>query len=226
VLRSQFQLGWIYVDGGDGCAQRSSDLNAKSAYATHADEDCHIIGANSGAAYRLPGCSHCIRDHGETLSTQAGRQWFGHRTQTAGRDTNVSSETTVAIVTGHKLTAADGGPPGPASRTDTARDDSRNDNRASDPSCGFVTGGDYVPADFVPEHERKGLSRRHATHSEANVGVADTTAGNLDNDFFRSGFERWKLNPFQRLTRGHQPIPISSVNSHIPSRLLPAEIGW
>jgi hypothetical protein len=110
----------------------------------------------------------------------------------------VRCETSIAIVAGHELIAADGGPSRLAGKTRAARYDCRNDHRAPEPICGFVPRRYHAPADLMPKSKRQSFSRGHAIHCKSNIGVTDTATGDLNNDFFRPRFENGQFESLKR----------------------------
>jgi hypothetical protein len=110
----------------------------------------------------------------------------GHGAQAARRNSHVSGEPAMHVVSGKDLTRTDGAPRRPARLALPAGDDGGHDDRLSQPRSLSLTGLDHPAADLVAEAERKGAPRRNALVDEAQVGVAHAAAGDLDDDLARS----------------------------------------
>jgi hypothetical protein len=113
----------------------------------------------------------------------------------------MGGESAVAIVAGHELLATDGGASGDAGGTLSARDDRRHDDRPALPAGGILARGHHPTGDLVTEDQGKRMAGRNPAEGEADVGVTDTAAGDLDDDLVRAGVEWWKIVAFEGLAR-------------------------
>ena len=69
----------------------------------------------------------------------------------------------------------------------TARQHGGHDHGASEPRRGAGAGLDDAAADFVAEREGERMPRRHAVVEEAEIGVTDAAAGDLDDHVVVAG---------------------------------------
>jgi hypothetical protein len=53
----------------------------------------------------------------------------------------------------------------------------------------------------VAEDQGERVAGRNSAEGEADVGVTDTAAGDLDDDLVRAGVEWWKIVAFEGLAR-------------------------
>jgi len=65
----------------------------------------------------------------------------------------------------------------------------------------------------VAEDEGKRMARRHAIEGKSNVRVTDSAAGNFDDHFFRTGYERGEFAPLQRAFGRLQLEAVSPLNA-------------
>jgi hypothetical protein len=66
----------------------------------------------------------------------------------------------------------------------------------------LLAGQDNTSGNLVTKNQRERMSGRDTVYSEADVGVTNATAGNLDDDLVDAGLKRRKRPAFKRLAHG------------------------
>src|SRR5581483_727821 len=197
VLGSKLEFLIVNIHRNDGGAEGCRDLYAKSPYAADPDEHGDVLRTDAGAANGFPGSSHGVGDDREKFGGDARGEWFRNRTQSARRNADVGCEAAVAIVAGHELVAADGRPVRATSGASSTGDHGRNNDQAALPIVCLIAGSNYCSADLVSQHDGKRLPRGDSFEGKTYIRVADTTAGNLNDDFVRRGLECVQFTQFK-----------------------------
>src|SRR5208282_190439 len=212
MLSGEFKFALVNVNGDHRRAQSGRDLHAEAAHPAHAHPDRDIVGAEASTTDGFPGSGYGVGHDREQSVFDSRRQRFGHGAETSSQDANMGGESSVTVIAGHELMAADGWTSRQAGGARAAGNHGGNDDGAIKPGRSLVAGGDNTPADFMAEHERQSFPRRNAIHGKADIGMADAAARDFDDHLFRRGFERRELPALERLTSRDQAITMGSAN--------------
>jgi hypothetical protein len=131
----------------------------------------------------------------------------------------VAGEAALDVISRHLLLRADRAQATPAQIAFTARQHGRHDDRLVEPVLRAGAGGRDGAADLVAECERQGVFGAHAIVEVAQVGVANTAAGDR-NDHLAGAWNRVEGHTGQRCVDCiHQPaMGFDAHGSAFPSR--------
>ncbi len=116
----------------------------------------------------------------------------------------------ITVVARHELLPTDRRLAGSTRTTVAAGDHSRNDYVATRPLTGALAGRHNVARDFVPESKWKRSTRGYTVESEADIGMADAAAGNLDYHLAGPRLKSEKFVPLQTSSRSSQTVPVTA----------------
>jgi hypothetical protein len=122
----------------------------------------------------------------------------------------VSCKASVTVVARHELLPANRWVAGSARSTVSARDHGRNNYAAAFPLRSALAHCHNAARDFVSESEWERDTRGYAVESEADIGMADTAAGDLYYHIAGPRFDSEEFVPLQTLARSSQTVAVAA----------------
>ncbi|MCZ7565415.1 MAG: hypothetical protein M5U08_17860 [Burkholderiales bacterium] len=206
-LSDRRELVGVDIDRDHGRAGCVRDLHAVPADPAHAHHRRQAAGRDAGAHYRLVRRCERVGDHRDVGEREAGfrEARLVDLAQPAARHDDVGCESTVDVVAGHLLVAADVRAAALAGPALAAGNHRRDEDGLPDPALGAGAGRTHPPAHLVPERERQCMVGAHAVVIVAEISVADAAAGDFDHHLARLRRRLERLAHHRRPGRRHQP---------------------
>ena len=207
----------IDVDRHHRGTEGARHLNAVAANAAGANHHRQTAGCDAGATHGLVRRGECVGDDGDLrqIQTDGGKALFVDFAQATTGHHDMRRKTTLNVVAGHFLCAADRLQSALAQITFTAGQHGRNDHRFAEPGLGASAGCHHVTADLVPQGQGRCDVGSYAIVVIAQIGVTDAAAGNRHHHFSGRGY-RAEGNPLERFA-GLVHLPTVGRDAHVLS---------
>jgi hypothetical protein len=191
MLFGQGQAVGVNVDGDNGSTERRRQLHPETADSTNSDEHGDVVSRKVGTPNGFQRCGDGVSHDRKSCQVDAFREGFRYCTETPRRNQNVGGESTMPVVSGHELLAADGGLLRFARWTVITRDDRGNDDGPAHPAGRSLACRSDASRDLVTQDKRQWVTSGNAVDGETDIGMADSASRHLHDHLVVTGDE-WR----------------------------------